>query len=320
MLKTNVNVPSALRHQAIGSGHGKGRAMAEDTTKCSEVVYLKVSIKLRRGTLAAFQNYVNSHMYAFYNRMNWILVNATYNITGNLDGVEHIWRIPPGEDVVSISRAWELSTNNVEFQVYNELVESTTQELTSGMEYDPLVFGYQHYTIVLDTVRAGWILNNDELAPYLVQIKDQQNAEMLLSLLDEGATAASVSQSESEFNRNLLFNLAEMQPKTTFQWPNGNVVADSEQSDNYDKAPKFPEGVGSIYIVGPLGHTYEFTAKQLREAGEPMSPADVEKDRRISRLLENDVPVASIPEKQPFCAPGLLCWTCYVINLNTFDN
>lgn len=296
--------------------------MTEESTKCSAIVYLKVSITLKRGKLAAFQSYVNNHLYEFYNRMKWILVNATYGITGELDLVEHIWRIPPGEGAISISRAWELSTKEAEYQIYNDLVETTTQELTSGMEYDPVVFGYQHYTIVLDTVGAGWILNNDKLAPYLVQIKDQKNADVLLSLLDEGATAASVSQSESDSNRNLLFNLAEMQPKTAFQWPNKSVVinSDSETSGYYKKTPVFPDGVNSIYIVGPLGHIHEFTADQLQEAGEPMSPSEVQNDRRINRLLKTDVPVASIPEKQPSCAPGLLCWTCYVINLNTFDD
>ncbi len=270
------------------------------------ITFLQVSLKIKPGKMKEFENKMSAYMKVFYQKSGWELVNAAYHITGNIDRFEHIWRLPAGDNADSVKKMMVAGNDDESYLDIQDCIESTTQELTAAVAYDPSMFGYQRETVVLDCNRAGWVVNNEMLRNNSKPITDAT----IQTLAAEGALTAKLSG-----NRELLFNLAQIASKSCFQWPSS--LGDQARAKKTPPPPQFPSGIHQFHVLTPWGTEYCFDQTNLKNNAEYLSPKEIATRPRLQPILNSNVSLASIPEPKDDI-PGTGCM-CYVINLASFE-
>ena len=131
-------------------------------------------------------------------------------------------------------------------------------------------------------------------------------------LAEEGAMTATLTSGKS-----LLFNLAQIAPKSCFQWPekpmDGLLMAKTRLK------PEFPKNIENFYVLTPWGKTYCFDKQDVETNGEYFTPEEIRtNERRLQTIIKSKVPLAAIPDpKDSIPGTGSMC---YVINLASFKD
>jgi hypothetical protein len=274
-----------------------------------KVMFLHVSLRIKPQHLSDFQEKMQLYLKSFYKKYRWELVNAAYHVTGTINNYVHVWRLPSGKDANAVYQVMTKERDDAQYKEIQKCIEFTTQELTAAAKYDPMMFGYQRETLILDCKNAGWMLNNKKLMKNTEPNTDEQNE--IMRLAEEGALMARLTSGNS-----LLFNLAQIAPKSCFQW-NELSFKESVDNENDSDQPIFPKNIKALHILTPWGTICFFDEGKLKKEAAYLSPEEIKAALKETSIISSKVPLASIPEPKN-SIPGEGCM-CYVINLASFE-
>jgi len=234
------------------------------------------------------------------------------------------------------------------YQSVQSMVVRTNHILLTSLSYDPENIGFQTQTILVDANENLFLIYHRDLHDTKHRLKkltheletirlkdeikrydginvpaasaDEARFTSIHRLLTRGITDATLERAKSK-DRDLLFNLAGLRPKTIFEDLTKITVlpqaAKGEEASPVPKGLTFPKGVKALLLAMPDGNVYQADLKALQDLAKPIPPSKYKPTKAlIDILVERQVPLASIPnDRHEVVGDGC---ACYVINLSSF--
>jgi len=238
------------------------------------------------------------------------------------------------------------------YQKLQSIISDTTHTLSTSLPHDPTYFGYQSQTLVVDKRGEFFLIEHEKLRtdPEIVDLSGQLEQtrearrkpwehsrafkdcelnpvrrerresdarfEALQTLLNQGAAVASLSE-HARGQRDLLFNLAGIKPRSVFQDVDPNKARDRRKLEVLDGKVDFPEGVDALLLATPWGALYRLNARDVERIKSPILDSELAPTAKaLALLVEAKVPIANVPEvRDETIGDGCMC---YVINLSSF--